>query len=136
MDKKSSLVMTALVLATLFLAACRTAITTSKEIDCRTREILCVGLVTSLGGVKDKSFNQMAWEGIQKAQAEKVAHKIQYIETIDAKDYEANIATLVDAGQIKPVVSTVLPLQQARQAHGIIEGRHGRGKIVLQVLPE
>lgn len=98
MDKKSSLVMTALVLATLFLAACRAAITTSKEIDCRTREILCVGLVTSLGGVKDKSINQMAWEGIQKAQAEKVADKIQYIETIDAKDYEANIATLVDAG--------------------------------------
>jgi NADPH:quinone reductase-like Zn-dependent oxidoreductase len=41
---------------------------------------------------------------------------------------------MVDAGQIKPVVSTILPLQQARQAHGIIEGKHARGKIVLQVV--
>jgi NADPH:quinone reductase-like Zn-dependent oxidoreductase len=46
----------------------------------------------------------------------------------------AEVATLVDAGQIKPVVSTVLPLQQARQAHGLIEGKHARGKIVLQVV--
>jgi NADPH:quinone reductase-like Zn-dependent oxidoreductase len=47
----------------------------------------------------------------------------------------AEVATLVDAGQIKPVVSAVFPLHKARQAHEIIEGRHGRGKIVLQVLP-
>lgn len=47
----------------------------------------------------------------------------------------AEVATLVDAGQIKPVVSTVFPLQQVRQAHELIEGRHARGKIVLQVVP-
>jgi NADPH:quinone reductase-like Zn-dependent oxidoreductase len=43
------------------------------------------------------------------------------------------IASLVDAGQIKPVVSTILPLQEARQAHALIESRRTRGKIVLQV---
>jgi len=43
------------------------------------------------------------------------------------------VATLVDAGQIKPVISTVLPLQDIRTAHEMIEGRHTRGKIVLQV---
>lgn len=45
----------------------------------------------------------------------------------------AEIARLVDAGQLKPIVSTVLPLQEAGQAHRLIESRHTRGKIVLQV---
>ncbi|RIK57212.1 MAG: hypothetical protein DCC57_02165 [Chloroflexi bacterium] len=35
---------------------------------------------------------------------------------------------------LKPVVSTVLPLQEARQAHVLSESRHVRGKIVLQVV--
>ncbi len=47
----------------------------------------------------------------------------------------SEVATLVDAGQIQAVVSTVLPLHQVRQAHELIEGRHARGKIVLQVVP-
>jgi NADPH:quinone reductase-like Zn-dependent oxidoreductase len=43
------------------------------------------------------------------------------------------VAGLVDAGQIKPEVSRVFPLQEARQVHELIEGRHARGKIALQV---
>jgi NADPH:quinone reductase-like Zn-dependent oxidoreductase len=46
----------------------------------------------------------------------------------------AEIARLVDAGHLKPVVSTVLPLQEASRAHVLSEGRHVRGKIVLQVV--
>jgi NADPH:quinone reductase-like Zn-dependent oxidoreductase len=46
----------------------------------------------------------------------------------------AEVATLIDAGQIKPEVSTILPLQEIRTAHEMIEGRHTRGKIVLQVV--
>jgi len=44
------------------------------------------------------------------------------------------VVTMVDAGQIKPVVSTILPLQEIRKAHELIEGRHTRGKIVLRVV--
>nr|PZN30032.1 MAG: hypothetical protein DIU80_08340 [Chloroflexota bacterium] len=44
------------------------------------------------------------------------------------------IAGLVDAGTIKPVVSTVLPLAEARQAHKLLEAGHTRGKIVLRVV--
>jgi NADPH:quinone reductase-like Zn-dependent oxidoreductase len=44
------------------------------------------------------------------------------------------VARLVDRGQIKPVVSLVLPLEDIRKAHTLIEGRHTRGKIVLQVV--
>jgi NADPH:quinone reductase-like Zn-dependent oxidoreductase len=42
---------------------------------------------------------------------------------------------MVDAGQIKPVVSTILPLQDIRKAHTLIEGKHTRGKIVFSVVP-
>lgn len=45
------------------------------------------------------------------------------------------VAALVDAGKIKPEVSRVLPLQEIRRAHELIEGRHTRGKIVLRVGP-
>ena len=43
------------------------------------------------------------------------------------------VAGLVASGQIKPVVSTVLPLAEIRKAHEMIEGKHARGKIVLKV---
>ena len=43
------------------------------------------------------------------------------------------VAELVNSGQIKPVVSEVLPLDQIKKAHRIIEGKHARGKVVLQV---
>lgn len=46
----------------------------------------------------------------------------------------AEIARAIDAGQIHPVVSTVLPLSEAQQAHKLIETRHTRGKIVLQIV--
>lgn len=43
------------------------------------------------------------------------------------------LAHLLDAGQVTPVVSYVLPLEEARRAHQQSETRHTRGKIVLQV---
>ena len=43
------------------------------------------------------------------------------------------VAELVENGTIKPVVSTVLPLSEIRKAHELIEAKHTRGKIVLQV---
>jgi len=40
------------------------------------------------------------------------------------------IAALVEQGRLKPVIGHVLPLEQARQAHELLEGHHF-GKIVL-----
>lgn len=48
-------------------------------------------------------------------------------------DTLAKLATLVDAGTIKPHVSGVFPLAEAAKVHGMIEGKHSRGKLVLQV---
>lgn len=50
-----------------------------------------VGLVTDVGVIDDKSFNESAWEGV-KAAAVKLNAKTKYIETRDAKDYMANIS--------------------------------------------
>ena len=43
------------------------------------------------------------------------------------------VATLVDNGQIKPEVSTILPLKEIQKAHEMVEGRHMKGKLVLHV---
>jgi NADPH:quinone reductase-like Zn-dependent oxidoreductase len=43
------------------------------------------------------------------------------------------VAALVDSGQLRPIVSVVMPLHDARQAHVQIEGKHVAGKLVLQV---
>ncbi|MFZ1643815.1 MAG: NADP-dependent oxidoreductase [Candidatus Contendobacter sp.] len=45
----------------------------------------------------------------------------------------ATIAQLIDQGRMRPIIHTVLPLSQVRQAHAISEGGHARGKIILQV---
>ncbi|HMK93086.1 MAG TPA: zinc-binding alcohol dehydrogenase family protein [Thermoleophilia bacterium] len=42
----------------------------------------------------------------------------------------AEVARLVDQGKLKPVVGQVLPLEQARRAHELLDGHHF-GKIVL-----
>jgi basic membrane protein A len=65
--------------------------------DCASEEIFCVGLVTAVGKVNDKSLNQSAWEAVQQAEKD-LSARIQYFETTDAKDYPRNIATFGDQG--------------------------------------
>lgn len=93
--KKSVLLFTMLILIlAMLLAACggetETATESSDEVDCASADVLCVGLVTDVGEVDDKSFNQSAWDGVKLA-GEQLGAKIEYIETGDAKDYTANI---------------------------------------------
>ena len=46
--------------------------------------------MTDVGEIDYKSFNQSAWEGVQRAE-EELGAQIDFIETKDAKDYAANI---------------------------------------------
>jgi NADPH:quinone reductase-like Zn-dependent oxidoreductase len=43
------------------------------------------------------------------------------------------VAGLVDEGTVRPEVGTVLPLEEARRAHELIQTGHIRGKIVLRM---
>ena len=54
-----------------------------------------VGLVTDVGGVEDQSFNQSAWEGLQKA-AEDFGVEVNYLSSSTDADYAPNIETFVD----------------------------------------
>jgi NADPH:quinone reductase-like Zn-dependent oxidoreductase len=46
----------------------------------------------------------------------------------------AELARLIDSGQIRVVVSEVLPLEEIRRAQELIQGPHSPGKIVLRVV--
>jgi basic membrane protein A len=90
--KKLYMILAALLVAAMTLPACAPA-----AADCTSEEVFCVGLVTDVGKINDKSFNQSAWEGVQQAEKD-LGAKVQYIETTDAKDYAKNIGTFGDEG--------------------------------------
>ena len=58
-----------------------------------------VGLVTDVGRINDKGFNQSAYEGMQAALAEaSTCFETEYIETTSQSDYATNIAQFTDSG--------------------------------------
>lgn len=91
--KKLYFVFVLVLVAAMLLPACKPSTP-----DCTKANVFCVGLVTDVGKIDDKSFNQSTWEGVQMAKKDGVADWVQYIETTDAKDYDKNIATFADAG--------------------------------------
>mgnify|MGYP000258732070 CR=1 FL=1 len=95
MYKKLSLVMAVIMIASMFLVACKAAAPT--EADCAKEDVLCVGLVTDVGEIDDKSFNQSAWEGVKQIETE-LGALVNYVETKDAKDYMANMQLFIDKG--------------------------------------
>jgi len=45
----------------------------------------------------------------------------------------ADIAKIIDAGQLAPVIDRILPLSEARRAHELSQSGHTHGKIVLRI---
>lgn len=43
------------------------------------------------------------------------------------------VANLVDTGQLKPIVSAILPLSEIQKGHEMVEGKHVHGKVVLSI---
>jgi basic membrane protein A and related proteins len=60
-------------------------------------DVFQIGLVTDVGQVDDRSFNQSAWEGAQAA-AEAVGGVAEFIETTDPADYATNIQLFAEQG--------------------------------------
>jgi NADPH2:quinone reductase len=78
---------------------------------------------------------------VDRASAEAVAAPLgigsvrgQYMLVHPDGEQLAQIAHLIDAGQIRPHVDAVYPLREARKAHEYSQKGHTRGKIVLQVI--
>ncbi|CAG0944618.1 Membrane lipoprotein TmpC [Anaerolineae bacterium] len=80
MRTKIFVIVALLVVVALVLGACSAPASAKKK----------VGLVTDVGGVNDKSFNQSAWEGTQKA-AKEFGWDAKFIESKQPTDYEKNI---------------------------------------------
>ncbi len=114
--KKLYFVMALLIVASMILSACGASAPTAA--DCSKEEVFCVGLVTDVGKINDKSFNQSAWEGVQKSNTDGVADVVQFIETADAKDYAKNIAQFGDAGY-DVIVTVGFGLGEATAAAGL-----------------
>jgi basic membrane protein A and related proteins len=127
MSKKLYLVLSAILTATILMAACSpattstttaapttTQATTAAPVQATTAPVTAtaasstpavqpdassikVGLVTDIGGVNDHAFNQLAWEGVQKA-SEEMGFQAQFVESTQPTDYETNIDTLATEG--------------------------------------
>ena len=60
-------------------------------------EKLKVTMVADVGGINDQSFNQSAWEGLQKA-GEDFNIDVNVLESKQAADYTTNVETAIDEG--------------------------------------
>jgi NADPH:quinone reductase-like Zn-dependent oxidoreductase len=80
------------------------------------------GILVSTVGIKDMAAVKA--KGLQGAQymAQSIPEQLR------------QLAQLIDADKIKPVIAMTLPLKDAAKAHRISEQGHTRGKIVLQVM--
>ena len=70
----------------------------AKSSNCGSPDVFCVGLVTEVGQRDDHGYNQAAWDGLKQTKSAKVADWIASIESVDARDYDENIAVFADAG--------------------------------------
>ena len=66
--------------------------------DCFREEVFCAALVTDTLGVEDHGINQDAWAGLLDANENELADRVEYIESVDARDYGKNIAYFADLG--------------------------------------
>ncbi|MBI2331832.1 MAG: BMP family ABC transporter substrate-binding protein [Chloroflexi bacterium] len=66
--------------------------------DCFREDVFCAALVTDTLGVEDHGINQDAWAGLQEAQNNGLANKVDYIASVDSRDYLKNIAYFADLG--------------------------------------
>ena len=90
--KKIAAVSTAIIIASLNLVGCGSK---SAEGNKEEDKILKVGMVADVGGINDESFNQSAWEGLQKAK-EDFGIEVKVIESKQASEYIANMESLID----------------------------------------
>ncbi|MDO8752593.1 MAG: BMP family ABC transporter substrate-binding protein, partial [Anaerolineales bacterium] len=66
--------------------------------DCFSKEIFCAALVTDTLGINDHGMNQDTWAGLEEAKVNGLVDRIEYIESVDTRDYEKNIAYFAENG--------------------------------------
>jgi basic membrane protein A and related proteins len=75
--------------------------------DCFRKDVFCAALVTDTRGLNDYGMNQDTWAGLTQSKADGVVDQIASIESVEARDYEKNMAFFVKAGYDVIVTSDV-----------------------------
>jgi basic membrane protein A len=92
-----------------------------------------VALVTDIGGIDDKSFNQTAWAGVEKAQKD-LGVQGKYLQSKQQTDYDKNIQEFVQEGY--PMIVTVGFLLGPATAKGALANPGVSFAIVDYVFPD
>jgi len=102
--RKFGLVLSSVLAASAILGACgakdeeKPAKDNAASGDKNTEETFSVAMVTDVGGVDDKSFNQSAWEGVKAYGEEHNLEKgkgFDYLQSASDADYEPNLNSLI-----------------------------------------
>lgn len=91
MKRNLSLIFAVLMVAVLTLSACGQGDQQGSDAE------FSVKMVTDVGGIDDKSFNQSAWEGLSQF-GEDTGSDVGYLQSSDAADYQPNLNRLVREG--------------------------------------
>jgi len=105
-EKRFAIVVSLLLVFTLLLSACTATLPAAPAAESGSEAAapaadIKIGLVTDVGRVNDRSFNQSAWDGVVQAGTAlglTEGEGFKYIETQDSKDYADNIQQFVEAG--------------------------------------
>jgi NADPH:quinone reductase-like Zn-dependent oxidoreductase len=87
----------------------------------------------SWGVLKPGGFLVTTVANIPEGEPKKRGVRAERVMTVSDGKELAQIAAFIDERKIKPIVTTVLPLADARKAHEMSETLHTRGKIVLSI---
>jgi len=98
-------------------------------------------LDTMGGEIYRKSFSVLKKGGIvvsllerpDDSLARETGTKAEYMFLQPDRERLSEIAALLREGKIKPVLNSVLPLEEVKKAHSISQSHHAKGKIVLKV---
>jgi len=104
--KKISAVFTILVAIAFVLSACGPAATTAAPAPVTQAPApkISVGMVTDTGGIDDKSFNNLSWQGVQQGISQ-LGISGKYLESHQQSDYAKNIQQLI--GEKDDLIVTV-----------------------------
>ncbi|MCE9645680.1 MAG: BMP family ABC transporter substrate-binding protein [Chloroflexi bacterium] len=66
--------------------------------DCFNQKVFCAALVTDTQGLDDHGINRDSWAGLEAAKDKGAIDRADFIESIDTRDYEKNIAYFAEKG--------------------------------------
>jgi len=105
----------------------------AREIDCLANggRIVMIAFLDGKRGTVD--FGQIILRRLTLTGSTLRSRPVEFKATI-ARNLRQHVWPLLESGQVKPVVYRVYPLEQAAQAHLLMESSQHIGKIILQVI--